>query len=176
MKKCLKCGIIFDDPDVRYCGKCGAVLVDSSVEVKKGKNALTTCLIILAIGFASMMILAILAAIAIPNFLMFQAKSKQSEARTILTGIYEAEMAYFAVNNTFSSNPDKIGFKPPSSPHYYKWKIISADSSGFKARAWGNIDRDKKIDIWEVTEKQREPVNVYNDVSDSGDEIDPQSP
>jgi len=39
-------------------------------------------------------IIAILAAIAIPNFLKFQAKSKQSEARTMLTGIYEAELAY----------------------------------------------------------------------------------
>lgn len=167
--------MIVDDPNANFCEKCGVALIDSSVEVKKEKNTLVTCLIIVAIGFASMMILAILAAIAIPNFLKFQTKSMQSEARTILTGIYEAELAYFAVNNTFSSNSDEIEFEPASSPLYYKWKIISADGRSFKARAWGNIDRDVKIDIWEVTDKRREPINVYDDVMDSGDEIDPEA-
>ena len=41
-------------------------------------------------------IIGILAAIAIPNFLRFQAKSKQSEAKTNLGGIFTAETAYFA--------------------------------------------------------------------------------
>ncbi len=64
-------------------------------------------------------IIAILAAIAIPNFLKFQAKSKQSEARTMLTGVYEAEMGFFSTENYFSSVATKIGFEAASKPKYY---------------------------------------------------------
>ncbi|MDP6541089.1 MAG: prepilin-type N-terminal cleavage/methylation domain-containing protein, partial [Planctomycetota bacterium] len=41
-------------------------------------------------------IIGILAAIAIPNFLRFQLRSKTSEARTNLAGIRTAEESYFA--------------------------------------------------------------------------------
>ena len=46
-------------------------------------------------------IIGILAAIAIPNFLKFQAKSKTSEAKTNLKAIYVTETGYFGENNTF---------------------------------------------------------------------------
>jgi type IV pilus assembly protein PilA len=47
-------------------------------------------------------IIGILAAIAIPNFLKFQAKSKQSEAKTNLKAIYVAETGYFGENNVYA--------------------------------------------------------------------------
>ncbi len=37
-------------------------------------------------------IIAILAAIAIPNYMSFQNKSRQSEARILLTGVYGSEV------------------------------------------------------------------------------------
>ncbi|MBN1881389.1 MAG: prepilin-type N-terminal cleavage/methylation domain-containing protein [Deltaproteobacteria bacterium] len=120
-------------------------------------------------------IIAILAAIAIPNFLKFQAKSKQSEARTILTGVYEAELAYFATENTFSRVPDLIGFETASDPKYYLMypggdtKIASSDwiamydgdgdtlYDSFTATCSGNIDRDADRDVWYVHDGSREP-------------------
>jgi type IV pilus assembly protein PilA len=46
-------------------------------------------------------IIGILAAIAIPNFLRFQARAKQSEAKQNLGAIFTAYTAYFSNNNTF---------------------------------------------------------------------------
>ena len=123
-------------------------------------------------------IIAILAAIAIPNFLKFQAKSKQSEARTLLTGIYEAELAYFATENEFedagtSGGPanageaPNIGFEPASAPKYDSWAILEVSSYGFTASASGNVDRDPTLDQWLETEDAREPCNRFDDVSDT---------
>lgn len=173
MKNCSKCGMVVNDPDARFCEKCGVALVDSNEYTEKQKSKMScfrTCLIICAVLIP---FIAIYAAIAIPNFLKFQAKSKQSESRSILTGIYEAELAYFATENKFSTNLKEIGFEHHSTPKYYKFKIIYADKDGYIARTWGNIDKDDKIDIWEGTDEFREPVCIYDDVSDTGKEIDP---
>ena len=176
MKKCPKCGTLVENPDARFCEKCGVDLANPDLQTEKQKSKfpwLLTCLIVFGVCFIMIPIIAILAAIAIPNFLKFEAKSKQSEARTILTGIYEAEMAYFATENRFSSYPEEIGYEPPAIPKYYQFKIIYADEYDFVARAWGNIDGDSQIDIWEVTDDAREPVCIYDDYANFGEEIDP---
>lgn len=48
-------------------------------------------------------IIGVLAAIAIPNFLSYQARARQSEARAVLSGIYLSEQTYFVANNRFGS-------------------------------------------------------------------------
>src|SRR5512143_2698822 len=55
-------------------------------------------------------IIGILAAIAIPNFLKYQAKSKQSEAKTNLKGIFTSETSYFGENNNYGGSFSSIGF------------------------------------------------------------------
>jgi type II secretory pathway pseudopilin PulG len=112
-----------------------------------------------------MMILSIFAAIAIPNFILAREKSRQSEARTILAGIYEAENAFYLSNNRFSADPNELGFATASEPKYYQWQITFADDTHFVAAAWGNIDRDATIDTWVVTEKGRDPENTIDDTS-----------
>ena len=62
---------------------------------KKGFTLIELMIVVAIIG--------ILAAIAIPNFLKFQAKSKQSEAKTNLKAIYVAETGYFGENNVYAS-------------------------------------------------------------------------
>jgi hypothetical protein len=94
---------------------------------------------------------------------------RQSEARTIATGIYEAEMGYFSVSNSFSDDPAVIGFEPASTPKYYKWKIEVYDCSEtgcmhYRARVWGNIDDDPTEDVWEGGDRARTPENTVNDV------------
>ena len=54
-------------------------------------------------------IIGILAAIAIPNFLRYQAKSRQSEARTNLGGVFVAETAYFGEQSRYGSFGE-VGF------------------------------------------------------------------
>jgi len=116
-------------------------------------------------------IIGILAAIAIPNFLRFQAKAKQSEARVILAGIYTAETAYFAEQNTYSADLiSSVGFEPASTPKYYNPAngtngfILAAGLVTFTAQASGNIDSDPQRDVWTVNSNSREPVVAENDV------------
>ena len=48
-------------------------------------------------------IIGILAAIALPNFMTYQARSKQAEVKAALGGIYKTEVAFFAEYNRFSA-------------------------------------------------------------------------
>ncbi|TAL10557.1 MAG: prepilin-type N-terminal cleavage/methylation domain-containing protein [Nitrospirae bacterium] len=64
-------------------------------------------------------IIGILAAIAIPNFMTYQAKARQSEARVNLGGIFTTATSYFAENNTFSvPTADTLGYKPAGTSRY----------------------------------------------------------
>jgi type IV pilus assembly protein PilA len=117
-------------------------------------------------------IIGILAAIAIPNFLKFQAKSKQSEAKTNLKAVFTAETAYFGENNTYgdftAANWAPIGTKqiyrydigtqtiqPPAptpavgAPVYSR--VPAWGAVDFTAGAGGNIDADTTLDSWTVT-------------------------
>lgn len=141
---------------------------------KKLKKQLGFTLIELMIVVA---IIGILAAIAIPNFLRFQAKAKQSEARIILSGIYTAQTAYFAEQNTYNLDlVNKVGFQPASTPKYYvpagttyfdqiNSYMSNAGAAAFSAQASGNIDSETTVrDVWTVDSNAREPQNPTNDV------------
>src|SRR5207245_8630313 len=60
----------------------------------------------------------ILAAIAITNLMTNQAKSRQSEAKVGLGGIFTTATSYFAENGTFSVLPSGLGYAPAGSPKY----------------------------------------------------------
>ncbi|HEX9573177.1 MAG TPA: prepilin-type N-terminal cleavage/methylation domain-containing protein [Myxococcales bacterium] len=57
-------------------------------------------------------IIGILAAIAIPNFIKFQARSKQSEAKANLKASFTAMKAYFQEKDRYSTFVQDIGFVP----------------------------------------------------------------
>jgi type IV pilus assembly protein PilA len=63
-------------------------------------------------------IIGILAAIAIPNFIKFQARSKQSEAKANLKAIFTAQKAFFQEKDRFSSLTGDIGFSPERNNRY----------------------------------------------------------
>ncbi|GAC1344258.1 MAG: type IV pilin protein [Myxococcales bacterium] len=63
-------------------------------------------------------IIGILAAVAIPNFIKFQARSKQSEAKANLKGLFTAEKAFFQEKDTFHSDVGLIGFAPERGNRY----------------------------------------------------------
>ena len=66
-------------------------------------------------------IIGILAAIAIPNFLTYQARARQSEARIGLGGIFTTATAFFADNNTYVALGDALGYKPAGTSRYNLW-------------------------------------------------------
>lgn len=57
-------------------------------------------------------IIGILAAIAVPNYQKFTAKSKQSEAKANLSALYSAERAFFAEWQTYITNFSVVGYAP----------------------------------------------------------------
>ena len=79
--------------------------------LKKGFTLIELMIVVAIIG--------ILAAIAIPNFIRFQARSKQSEAKTNLKAMFTAEKAWFGERDQFETRGDTIGFAPEQSNRYY---------------------------------------------------------
>ena len=125
-------------------------------------------------------IIAILAAIAIPNFLSFVSKTRRSEVKANLEAIYKAEISYFGEKNTFSNSFVEIRWIPVGVAHYTysvgteyfgKDNTINpkppsvtpvANDNSFSAYGWGNIDTDTTVDIWHIDDRK----NLVNDVDD----------
>ena len=149
---------------------------------KKGFTLIELMIVVAIIG--------ILAAIAIPNFLKFQAKSKQSEAKTNLKAVYTAETSYFGENNSYGTFPqvnwepvgtsryqfavEAAGANPEgaAAPAFVDWSNAGLLPAGgpftsFSAAANGNIDNDAAdvgdIDIWYINDGNI-LVNQNNDV------------
>lgn len=63
-------------------------------------------------------IIGILAAIAIPSFIRFQARSKQSEAKTNLRAVFTGERSRFGERDRYSNLLAEIGFAPERGNRY----------------------------------------------------------
>jgi type IV pilus assembly protein PilA len=90
----------------------------------KGKKGFTLIELMIVVA-----IIGILAAIAIPNFLRFQAKSKQSEAKGNLGGIFTAQVAYQGEKNFFGNFTD-IAWAPVGTARY---RYVSGGYTGTNA-------------------------------------------
>jgi type IV pilus assembly protein PilA len=64
-------------------------------------------------------IIGILAAIAIPNFIRFQARSKQSEAKANLKSLFTAQRSQFQEKDRYLTNIRVLGFSPERGNRYY---------------------------------------------------------
>ncbi len=122
-------------------------------------------------------IIGILAAIAIPNFLRFQARAKQSEAKANLKAIFTATKSVYAEKGAL--NCGFCGWKPEKNTRYtyrahngtaeVKEIPTNADSTeqavanttaaactvttgAFTANAAGNIDSDLFVDEWAIND------------------------
>jgi type IV pilus assembly protein PilA len=135
-------------------------------------------------------IIGILAAIAIPNFMTYQAKARQSEAKVGLGGIFTTATSYFAENGSFTATATALGYSPAGSPKYTflyngaintgatsaqcpsgSWVVGSpavavptGTATGFTAGAIGNIDGDTTCDEWYINDI-RALGNNNNDVA-----------
>ena len=63
-------------------------------------------------------IIGILAAIAIPNFIKFQARSKQGEVQANLKSLFTAQRAYFQEKDRYVENINDLGFGPERGNRY----------------------------------------------------------
>ena len=76
-------------------------------------------------------IIGILAAIAIPNFIKFQARSKQGEAKANLKALFTAQRAYFQEKDRYSPYINEIGFTPERGNRY---QYINGATVTYQAR------------------------------------------
>jgi type IV pilus assembly protein PilA len=150
----------------------------SKLRNRKGFTLIELMIVVAIIG--------ILAAIAIPNFLKFQAKSKQSEAKTNLKAILTAETSYFGEYNTYGTFAT-VNWAPVGTKRLYSYFIVAATpefvttspyvgtpswggftpawtTAAFTAGAAGNIDADDTVDTWTIT-PANDLVNRADDVS-----------
>ena len=63
-------------------------------------------------------IIGILAAIAVPNFVKFQARAKQSEAKTSLRAYFTAQKHYFSEADEFTTHLGSLSFIPERGNRY----------------------------------------------------------
>ena len=77
---------------------------------KKGFTLVELMIVVAIIG--------ILAAIAIPNFIRFQARSKQSEVKTSLKAIFTGQKSLFAEKDRYSTAIGEVGFSPERGNRY----------------------------------------------------------
>jgi len=147
--------------------------------VRHPRNQAGFTLIELMIAVA---IAALLAAIAIPTFMRYQARSRQAEGRTNLGAIFVSETAFFAGSGRYSGIPE-IAFTLAGTTNRYTYRSVSTDANGaatpqpgdtinaavgtveaegvpaaassttgFTATAAGNLDNDPTVDQWHVND------------------------
>ena len=137
-------------------------------------------------------IVGILAAVAIPNFMTYQAKARQAEAKVILGGAFiAATSVFFSERGTYVlSSISDLSFAPVGTPRYSYWFDVNgtptaipggntatapcnvnttpagvlASSVAFTAAAKGNIDGDPTCDEWLVNDS-KSLSNTSNDVA-----------
>lgn len=124
--------------------------------IHKVKNQKGFTLIELMIVVA---IVGILAAIAIPNFLNYQAKSQQAEAKANLGAIFTNMTSYAAENPNTGAGAGyagatfaRIGFATSGTTRYtYSLITASLNSQAFVARATGAGGRVSG-DVWNINQ------------------------
>ena len=113
------------------------------------------------------------AAIAIPNFVRFQLKSKTAEATVNLAAIRVVEDSHYIGNGTYlAANPEppavpgqtpgtfddlsadfaQLGFGPEGRVYFSYSVAIAADGSGYTSDAVGDIDGNGTNQIWGYAE------------------------
>jgi len=156
----------------------------SMLRGKKGKKGFTLIELMIVVA-----IIGILAAIAIPNFLRFQAKSRQSEAKTNLGGIFTAQTAFLGEKDDYG-DLNLVSWAPTGTTKYRYTMGTAANDLGnlalttvascwngttpgitaatgekrFTAGAQGNIDTDIANDAWTMNDA-RDLQNRWDDVS-----------
>jgi type IV pilus assembly protein PilA len=110
---------------------------------KKGFTLIELMIVVAIIG--------ILAAIAIPNFMNYQCKARQSEAKTSLGTVRTLQEAYLAEYGSYGSTAGNIGFGMKGDTKYKTPTIVVNGTAG-SYTATINGTGIMKGDTWTMTD------------------------
>jgi type IV pilus assembly protein PilA len=116
-------------------------------------------------------IIGILAAIAIPNFLKFQCKAKQSEVKGALKAVYTTQMAYSGEFGNYVALADLTAYaglddKTISGAKYYGYTVtgntgaFTGTATDSKAAINANLGASK--DHWTILQNSPQVTNTTN--------------
>lgn len=152
-------------------------------DIPPARRSKGSCLVQLVIIIVVMLVLA---AIAIPDFLRFQAKASCSGLKTNLGAIFTAQAAYFEEHGRYAGGENCFellewkAFGTPAYSYYCGEDVIKnqkgyecppqdvehgVSESGFTIMAAGNIDSDPTCDVWTINDA-KVIKNVVNDPAD----------
>ncbi len=129
-------------------------------------------------------IIGILSAIAIPNFMKFRSRAWQAEAKANLAAVHNCQLIYFSDFDTFAGGEDafdKIKFVPIAGRNRYTYILdqsilpgviqidnlpegIPSTKEGFTCIAVSNIDQDPALDYWAINDDR----DLRNEKVDAG--------
>ena len=149
--------------------------------------------IVIGVGIIPLQ-LGFLTAIAIPNFIRMQARSKQGECKLTLRELWRDQQTYRAANGQYATRFADLHFQVrpgnryayllseselvPVDPRYrtdfdpvaeVRSFGVGVKGDAFVAACVGNIDNDRTLDVWTVSSADRSvpagtPRNEVNDV------------
>jgi type IV pilus assembly protein PilA len=99
-----------------------------SLQGQKGFTLIELMIVVAIIG--------ILAAIAIPNFLQYQARARQSESRTNLGGVFVSQTAFLGEAGRYGSFQE-VGFTLASATNRYTYRSPANGGAGASSAAQG---------------------------------------
>jgi prepilin-type N-terminal cleavage/methylation domain-containing protein len=124
-------------------------------------------------------IIAFLATISVPKYFNYYAKAKQSEVVVNLASLHTAQTAYWAEHGEYTTDMQKLGWKP-SNGHYYTYgfNVSGAQEGvnfftgklqapkkalgqtytgkeGFVAKAVADISGKNKMDVWQIDQDRK---------------------
>ena len=122
--------------------------------VKRGFTLIELMIVVAIIG--------ILAAIAIPNFMRFQAKSKQTEVKNNLKSAFTAERSQYQEHDKYLTLVGELGFSPERGNRYY-YQLGTGGTNQIRATVTATIvpltDSGITVDTYKYPTAVATPVN-----------------
>ena len=113
-------------------------------------------------------IIGVLAAVAIPKYQNYVAKSKQVEADEIFSAIYTSEILYQSQYGTYAGSEAAMGIDMTGRRYYSVATFTNVTDFTYTATITAQLDNDASQDTWVMTQAQPEGVNTCNDINDQG--------